>query len=219
MHVKENEEIEKHKKEIENKIELISNEINLKERAIKETKDALELNLKIKKEELKLKYLGASKIEIEDNVNIQEEQKYINNLKLTLSQKELEIKQILQKLEDLVEIEENLNLNKENYEELIEYNEVIEIAKEALDAAYLKMRESITPKFTNNLSNLVNSITDGRYKKVKVNEESGLLLETKNRKLYNRKLSKPRHNRPTIFITKNIKHERTKPRRYDGNIR
>lgn len=207
MHVKENEEIEKHKKEIENKIELISNEINLKERAIKETKDALELNLKIKKEELKLKYLGASKIEIEDNVNIQEEQKYINNLKLTLSQKELEIKQILQKLEDLVEIEENLNLNKENYEELIEYNKVIEIAKEALDAAYLKMRESITPEFTNNLSNLVNSITDGRYKKVKVNEESGLLLETKNRKLYNRKLSKPRHNRPTIFITKNIKHE------------
>lgn len=42
------------------------------------------------------------------------------------------------------------------------------------------MRESITPKFTENLSNSIKSITSGKYKTVKVNEENGLILETEN---------------------------------------
>lgn len=182
------------RRNIENKIELTVSEIEAKDNLIKENKEALELSARLKKEQIRLKYPNAKKLVLESNVNIIEEQNYINNLKLGLSQKELEIKQITEKLEELARIEEKLNISQETYNNLLEYDEVIQLAKEALEKAYLEMKESITPKFTQNLSNLIYKITSGKYKKVKVNDESGLLLEAENRKLYYCKSFKPRHN-------------------------
>ena len=103
---------------------------------------------------------------------------------MSIDQKELTKKQITESLETLVEIEEKLKINEENLKELIENDEIINIAKEALVIAYNEMKESITPKFTENLSNSISTITSGKYKKVKVNEENEIILETENRKLY-----------------------------------
>lgn len=180
-------EIRKQKRAIESKREIIEGEITSKEKLIKEAKETLELNLRIRKKQIHAKYPNLTNLDLEniqDTVNIFEQQNYINNLKLDLGKKEIELTQIIQKLDEAVEIEEKLNINKEVLNELIEYDEIINIAKEALEDAYLEMRDSITPKFTENLSNSIRNITVGKYKTVKINEESGLSLETANRKLY-----------------------------------
>lgn len=182
------------KREIENKIEIIQSEIDSKEKLIKENKEGLVLRTKMQKEQIMAKYPNVGKGILEDEINIEKEQNYINNLKLSVNQKEIEARQITEILEELVEVEEKLNINEEQYKQLIEYNEIIEIAKSALEKAYVIMKESITPKFTENLSNSIEKITSGKYKKIKVNDEDGLALETTNRKLCYSKLFKSRYN-------------------------
>lgn len=193
---KNQEEINKKRRDIEQKKELIEAEINTKERLIKEVKSGLEVDIRLKKDQISLMYPNA-KIdinEIEGKQNILEEQNYINNLKLKISQKELFQQNIVEKLENLAEIEAKLMTNEEKLKELLEYDETINIAKEILEEAYMEMKESITPKFTENLSKSIGNITCGKYKSVKVNEENGLLLEAQNRKICNSKLFKWRNN-------------------------
>lgn len=182
--------VREQRRDIESKIGVIDEEIKSKENLIKDIRQKLEFSLKLQKEQIQLKYPNASKI-LEygraGKENIQEEHSYINELKLSLSQKEFQKGQIMKELEGLVEIEENLDISKQLLAELEEYDSAINIAKEALDVAYLEMRENVTPRFAENLSRSVDSITSGKYKKVKVNEENGLSLEMENRKLYNSK--------------------------------
>lgn len=168
---------------IEAKIELIDEEINSKSKLIQETEDKIHTELNLKKEEVRLKYPSISKTifdSLENGINFAREQNYINELKLNLSQKNLEKGQVIEKLEALVEIEEKIDIVEETLRELIAYNDAIEISKEALEIAYLKMKDSITPKFTENLSTSIGCITDNKYKTVKVTEENNLVLETKN---------------------------------------
>ena len=54
------------------------------------------------------------------------------------------------------------------------------MAKEVLSENYAKMKNSITPKFTENLSNNISKITGGKYDKVMFNEEEGLIVELEN---------------------------------------
>lgn len=186
-HKKEKEEIKNKKQELQNKLDLVNNEIEAKNKDIETRENEISLKFNLQKENIKLKY---PHIHIGEQINPQEKQNFINNLKLDLSQKELEEKGISGKLEALPEIEEKLNMSREEYKELLDYDEVINISKNALETAYLEMKDSITPKFTKNLSDLVKEITSGKYKNVKVNEENGLILETENRKLCYSKLSK-----------------------------
>lgn len=182
------EEVRKIKQDIENRKALVENEIASKEKLISEAKELRTENERTQRESILAKYPNAERILLEnlDNkLNVFEEQKYINNLKLSITQKEYIKTQIAEKLENLVEVEEKLKANEENLQELIEYDDAINLAKEALEEAHMQMKESITPKFTENLSNSIQSITSGRYKRVKVNEENGLILETQNRKLCN----------------------------------
>jgi len=188
------EEIRRIKQDIENRKTLVENEILSKEKSIIEAQNLIIDKEREQRENIWAKYPNVNKNIIEDfdnKLNIVEEQRYVNNLKLSITQKEYVKTQIAEKLENLVEIEEKLKAQEEVLQALIEYDEAINIAKEALEEAHMKMKESITPKFTENLSNSIESITSGRYKKVKVNEENGLILETGNRKLCNSKLFKP----------------------------
>ena len=187
------EEKAKQRKDIQSKIEIIEKEIKTKKETIDMAKNTLELNKKLRLEQIQLEYPNLKKLDlqnIEDKESVFEEQNYINSLKLDLSQKNIRREQILEKLEDLAKLEEKLSANEEILKELISYDEAINIAKEALDTAYAEMKERVTPKFTENLSSSVNKITDGKYKKVKVNEGSGLLLEMANRKLCKSKCAK-----------------------------
>ncbi len=173
------------KNNIKNKIELLENEIKEKEKIINEKQNELNIKINLNKQELKNKFQEINNIEnfFEneiDSENILNEQKYINDLKLELTRLEMQRKEILEKLENKSQIEEELENLRENLEGLIEYNETINIAKEGIEKAYLKMKEDITPKFSINLSNAIQNISSGKYKTVKVNEEDGLIVETEN---------------------------------------
>lgn len=181
---KEQEQKKQEMQKIQNKKEIIQNEIKSKEKIIEETQNTINYKIKMQKERIKAKYPSADKHifeSFENNSNILEEQNYINDLKFSISKKEYKRVQIIEELEKVVEIEEKLAVYNDVLQELIEYDETIEIAKEALNRAYLEMKETITPEFTENLSKSIYKITSGKYKKVKVNEENQLMVETANR--------------------------------------
>ncbi len=133
-----------------NKINNISNNINL-EKEKKEIEQKLEkLNQKILNYELQL-----NEIKYEENKNSEETEKII-----------------LYK-------EEQANI-KEKLEILEEKNICFQVAKNLLQEAYEKMKNSVTPKFTQNLSTIINEISNEKYKKVSINENIMVELENGN---------------------------------------
>lgn len=54
------------------------------------------------------------------------------------------------------------------------------LAKEVLNDAYEKMKSSVTPKFTQNLSTNISNITGNKYNKAMFNESDGLIVELEN---------------------------------------
>ena len=101
----------------------------------------------------------------------------INSLKINLNTIEIEEKNIEEDLENKAELEEEFEAIKQEQEELKIEERRIKLAKEALEAAYLKMKNQITPKFTTSLSEIASKISNGKYKNVKFNDEDGLLVE------------------------------------------
>lgn len=170
---------------IKNKIEILENEIDEKEKFISEKRNKLNEKINSNIAILKNKYSNISNIEriINDGineVNIIDKQKYLNELKLKITRLEMQKNELKQKIENASKIEEELENSEEELKQILEYNDAINLAKESLENAYIKMRENVTPKFTENLSNAIKNISDGKYKTVKVNEENGILVETEN---------------------------------------
>ena len=93
---------------------------------------------------------------------------------------ELDKKNIEPKLDTLSKIEESLVNNNNKMLTLKNLNLSINMAKDVLNECYEKMKNGVTPKFTENLSNNICNITDGKYNKVMFNEEDGLIVELKN---------------------------------------
>jgi len=159
-----NEEKSLEKNNIRSKIEELENEIKEKEKIIKNREQEIELKEKEAKEGIKNKFLKVQGIEnilkanIE-NINIIEQQKFVNELTLNLTSLDMKKEEILKKVEDISEVEEKLTNKQEELEELISYNEEINMAKDAINKAYIQMKENITPKFTVNLSNAIKNIT------------------------------------------------------------
>lgn len=189
----ETKELEKEQKKVEDEKRIIDTKINVLDEKILEQssyilklKNTLDLKLKMKKEELRTKYpFAEDKLfeNIESKECIIEEQNYINDLRIKLSQKEIEKNKLQENLAKLLEVEEKLNTIKEILEELEFYNETIEIAKEAMENAYIEMKESVTPKFSKDLSRIISNITNGKYRNVKIDEDNNIILEADNRKL------------------------------------
>ncbi len=149
--------------EVENQKQEINSNIEKRINKLKETYDieSLELNNDIL-------------YEIE---KIQEE---LNKNKLELHSLELDKNNIMPKLEKLASMEEQLQELNEREVILNKQNEAIELAKEVLEIAYTKMKENVTPKFTENLSKNIEKISNGKYKKVKINDEEGIIVEKQN---------------------------------------
>lgn len=159
-----NEEKSLEKNNIRSKIQELENEIKEKEKIIKDRELEIELKEKEAKEEIKNRFLEVKSIDniLKDNIeniNIIEQQKFVNELTLNLTSLDMKKEEILKKVEDISEVEEKLTNKQEELEELISYNEEINMAKDAINKAYIQMKENITPKFTVNLSNAIKNIT------------------------------------------------------------
>ena len=83
-------------------------------------------------------------------------------------------------MENLSNLEEELYSLKEQYEELQKNNTSIELVKKLLARAYDNMKNSVSPVFTEKLSNNIETITKGKYCKLNFNDEQGLIVELEN---------------------------------------
>ena len=174
--------------EIKNK----ENEINILEKnnieienEIKNIKNKLILNINLEKEKIKNNYINKieknklNNIMNSENINLDIEnlQEILNDKKLELNSLNLEQKNIEPKLDNLSKLEEELVDDKEKMSTLKKEILSFDLAKEILEASYERMKNSITPKFTQEISNVISEITDKKYKNVTFNDEEGLIIE------------------------------------------
>ena len=179
---------------IKNEVNLINNQIKLLEEEnikkineIENEKNNIILNINKEKEKIKNKYnnIEINKIiNIINKENIEKELEYSNNkineYKLEISKIDLEEKNILPKKEKLIKLEEEQEELQERLKELNEKNLCFNLTRELLEKAYEKMKTSVTPKFTENLSKNISIISNGKYNKVGLNDENGLMVEQEN---------------------------------------
>lgn len=101
----------------------------------------------------------------------------INNMKLELHRMDLNKENIIPKLDNLAKIDEQLKTFEEEYNNLVKKNECMILTKQLLENAYEKMKTSVTPKFTQNLSYNLSKFSNNKYNKVTINDENGLMVE------------------------------------------
>lgn len=190
------EKINKINYEFDEKISSLKNEIKILEENNSEQKNEIKKinekinSLKNEKEKIKNKYIYKLNNEelnllfncIDYNEIIDNVQNLIRIKELNLNTLELNNKNIIENLENLINLEELLQIKKQNYEELKEKNDKINMAKMLIEKAYEKMKNSVTPKFTSNLSENIFEISDGKYKKVTINDDEGIIVELPNGK-------------------------------------
>lgn len=157
-------------KEIEKINQKINTEINMEKQKIKN-----KYIYKINNDELNILFNCIDFNEVIDNI-----QNLIRQKELNLNTLQLNKKNIINNLENLVNIEELLEIEKQNYDELKDKNDKINTARILLSEAYEKMKNNVTPKFTSNLSKNIMQISNGKYKKVTVNDEEGIIVELPN---------------------------------------
>ena len=175
----------------------LQNEINLLEENIEKTdKEICNLSNKLQQNKtvqinyLKDKYmdiLNGEEIntiynkdlkEIENEIRILENK--LNNDKIAINSLYIEESNLNERMEEYSEFEERLEFlytEKENLEKL---NKTYELIKECLESAYYKMKNNITPKFTKELSNIVENISNNKYKNIKFKADEGLIVELEN---------------------------------------
>lgn len=107
-------------------------------------------------------------------------QNEINQANVELHILENEKNDMDEKLEELARIEEKLDEQNAMKAELLSLDISFQIAREALEKAYEEMKHNISPKFEQNLCEMIGEITDKKYTKVKMNDETGLLVEVEN---------------------------------------
>lgn len=170
---------------LNNEINLLEKNNNNLEKEINNLKSNLNLKINLEKEKIKNKYLNKiEKSEIINFINleninyeIEKLQNEINNKKIRSHTLELDQKNIEPKLDNLSKIEEELVNNNERMSTLNKLNLSFELAKEILAESYEKMRNTVTPKFTQELSKNISEITEKKYSKIMFNDEQGLIVE------------------------------------------
>ena len=173
--------------EIENKIINLNTQINIlneeilkQNKIISEENNKLNLNYNLLLENLIKKYNNNEIINLINNLKensleninyyIHKNQEEINNKKIEKNKIDIDIENINNNLENLINLEEEkIKLQKE-LKQLENKNNSFNIAKEVLQIAYEKMKNNVTPKFTKNLSQTINKISNGKYNKVTIND-------------------------------------------------
>ena len=186
------EDIEKYKQElslIQNDIAMTNGKIDVLKKGndsidaeLQSTVEKMESELADKKNEIINEYNGKFDRKILDdilksNITVQDIDADLANSKVKLKGLEIEEKNILPQLDCMVELEERQEALKQEYAELKEKEEIINIAIENLEDAYEEMKTTITPKFTSRLSKTAAKITDGKYNKVTISDTSAMIME------------------------------------------
>lgn len=175
------------KQELQNEIEKINLQIELLIKSRNEQVKVIENTENLLKAQIEKEKNKILKNYEEKNINynniayeLENTQNNINKNKLEIHSLELDKNNILPKLEKLASMEEELEELNEKEQNLIRLNTSMELAKQVLETAYIKMKENVTPKFTENLSKNIEQISNGKYKNVRINDEEGIIVEKEN---------------------------------------
>ena len=178
------------KEKIINEIEILRqnrenqrNEANVKQ-------EKLKADIERENKDLMEKYISYLDVGfMEENINktydeilreIEKKENRLNTIKFKLHTMEKESQNISDKLDDLANIEEELENAENEKDELKSLNNSYNIAKECLEKAYEQVRANISPRFTENLCDIISNISKGRYKNVIFNDTDGLKVEVEN---------------------------------------
>ncbi|MCI8345396.1 MAG: AAA family ATPase [Clostridia bacterium] len=176
----EKEELQSEIDKITSQIELLIKNSDEQVNIIENLENLLKIEVKRQKDDIFKKYV-VEKVDYSNiDLELDQIQSDINKNKLEIHSLELDRNNILPKLEKLAEKEEKLEALKEKEQELLKLNNAIELAKQVLEDAYIRMKENVTPKFTNNLSRNIENISRGKYKNVRINDEEGIIVEKDN---------------------------------------
>lgn len=170
---------------VKNSIELIQKNNDTQDEEINKINNIINYELETRKVQIKNKY--TDKID-EDDLNtlfkcidynqvIENINEQIRAKELKLNTLEINKENAEKNVEELINLEEDLSIEQERMRELSKKNEKINLARQYLQVAYEKMKNSVAPKFTSNLSQNINKISAGKYNKVTVNDEEGLIVE------------------------------------------
>ena len=177
--------LEKNNKEITNNIQQMQQEIATKKET--EWKNIIEKNQTQAQSEqnqeqwAQLLTWEIQKMSLQDiQYNLQKLQTELNNHKIALHSLELDKNSIEPQLDKLARIEEEYVVNQDKRHELEKLNMSMELAKNVLMDCYETMRNTITPKFTQNLSANISEITKGKYSNVRFHDQIGLIVENEN---------------------------------------
>ena len=184
----EKEKIENEKNNYLNENKILEKNNNQLEEEIKELKNKINNNLKIENEKIKNKYfnkINNEKIKQINNLeNINDQINYVQNklneTKIHLHKLDFDKENVNPKVDNLIKIEEKIVNNNEKIVNLRKLEKSMNMAKEILLKAYEKMKNTVTPKFTENLSKNINNITNGKYTNVVLQDDNGLIVELKN---------------------------------------
>ena len=176
------------KNKIENEIDIIKNNNSKIKNEISKMKNANQEKVKSQIDRIKSnEQTQTSQAEIENllySKNINSEIENIQNLisknKIKIHELKLDKENIEPKLDNLSKLEEKLANDQEKLSNIQDKEKSIELAKETLSDAYTEMKEQVTPKFTKKLSEKIETITNGKYKKAMYSEEEGLIVELEN---------------------------------------
>ena len=113
-------------------------------------------------------------------VAIENKEKVINELRLKENINNIEMKKLEETIENLINIDEKLEQYYNEKKELEKLNNNFNITKECLNNAYEKMKNSISPLFKEELSRIINKISNEKYNKIKFDDETGLIVEIEN---------------------------------------
>lgn len=161
---------------IENEIKILTENNETLNKEVEELKNEIKEKINKYRKQLEEKFPN---LEITNSTK-EEAQNELNQKKLQIHTIEIDKQNIEKKLDKLAQIEEELNINDEKYKQLKNQSEAINIAKDFLEKAYVKMKNEVTPQFTNKLSQNIAKITQNKYTNVKYNDEKGLIVELEN---------------------------------------
>lgn len=177
---------------ITNELDFLSKNRDYQRSQYEEKREELHKELEKEKEGIVAKYIGkidASDIDEYMNKSLDEINKEldlkdnrINSIKFRLQTLEGRTREINNKVEELSEIEEEIDRVEEEKEELLSLNNSYNIARKCMEDAYEEVKNSISPKFINNLCKIISKISNGRYQKVALNDKEGLSVEIENGK-------------------------------------
>jgi len=175
--------LEQELEKIEKKCENAQNEISEKENKIKQQENQIN-------EEIKKYFINKIQIEIIDDILstkyenivefISEKERELTEYKITEKTIEVDNQNILKQLDNLVEIDERLESLYERKDELLQLNNMYEIAKEEIEKAYQEMKENITPNFIEELQSILVQVTKGKYSNIYLDSENNLQVEIEN---------------------------------------